>query len=40
MTFSSFTSAMLTERKMFSVSFTASAVCVELTGTTRANIFP
>ena len=32
--FSSFTSAMFTQRKMFSSSFTISAACVQLTGTT------
>jgi hypothetical protein len=36
--FSSLTRAMLTLRKMFSVSLTASAVSSELTGTVRAAI--
>ena len=35
---SSFTSAMFTQRKIFSSSFTISAARVELTGTTRETI--
>ena len=37
-TFSSFTKAMLTERKMFSVNLTASAVAVDETMTVRGTI--
>ena len=37
-TFSSFTSAILTERKMFSISFVASAAHVDETGTVRTTI--
>jgi hypothetical protein len=39
MTFSSLTSAILTARKMFSVSFTVSAVSAELTGTVFTTIW-
>ena len=38
--FSSFTSAMFTQRKMFSSSFDISATRVDETGTTRSNAAP